>query len=105
MGFGFGGLEAQFMCLVLVNDICDAFNLPNLLSLEEVLPQCKSLGQNENYVLLHVAITLYKCMNSQESCSLCKFSLVIKVICKVVTLSLGLLESQLFCFVKFSFLV
>jgi hypothetical protein len=44
-------------------------------------------------------------MNSQESCSLCKLSLVIKVIRKVVTLSLGLLESQLFCFVKFSFLV
>jgi hypothetical protein len=35
MGFGFGGLEAQFMRLVLVNDICDAFNLPNLFSLEE----------------------------------------------------------------------
>jgi len=103
MGFGFGGLEAQFMRLVLINDICDAFNLPNLFSLEEVLPQCKSLGQNENYAL-HVAITLllYKCMNSQESCSLCKLSLVIQVIRKV-TLSLGLLESQLFCFVKFSF--
>jgi hypothetical protein len=51
MGFGFGGLEAQFMHLVLVNDICDAFNLPNLFSLEEVLPQCKSFGHNENYML------------------------------------------------------
>jgi hypothetical protein len=41
MGFGFGGLEAQFMRLILINDICDAFNLPNLFFLEEVLQQCK----------------------------------------------------------------
>jgi hypothetical protein len=91
MGFGFGGLEAQFMRLVLINDICDAFNLPNLFSLEEVLPQCKKVLVKMK-IMLSVLLLLYKCKNSQESCSLCKFSLVIKVIRKV-TLSLGLLES------------
>jgi hypothetical protein len=54
-------------------------------------------------IMLSMLVLLSINARIHKNLALCvKLSLVIKVIHKV-TLSLGLLESQLFCFVKFSF--